>query len=307
MPRGLLLCLLLSCSCTTPPEHNTASARPALRLWLAGDVHLGQSRGGVLSPLRDALKDFGCGIVNLEGAVSVEESQIVDGKPNLFNHPRALPQLTALGVCAASIANNHALDAGREGPNATAQALQQNGISPVGDVAGAALLSQGPWKIALASHDLTHGVSASLADELVAAKRGADLLIATFHVTGPPSYLPSKDLKQAVQVALDAGARVVAAHGSHALGPVERRGDAVIAWGLGNVAFSCDCTQEEEALLLRLQFDGQTIRAEVVPLWAGLKGSTARVMPDEKQGGIFDLLEALGSSPLVRAAGFASF
>jgi hypothetical protein len=313
MPRFLLICLLSSCSYTTPAQDNTPTSTsqptstPVLRFWLAGDIHLGQSRDPVLSLLRAATKDFGCGIINLEGAISSEESQIIHGKPNLFNHPNTLWQLTTLGVCAASIANNHALDAGSGGPNITAKALQQDQLLPIGGPAGFAVLQRGSWKVALTSHDLTDGVPSALFDALRAAKQEADLLISTFHVTGPPSYLPTKELKQATQLALDAGARLIVSHGSHMLGPVERRGDAIIAWGLGNVAFSCDCTQEEEAILLRIQFDGQTLTADVVPILAGLKGAAAQIMPEEKKGGIFDLLQALGSSPLIRYSGFAVF
>ena len=128
------------------------------------------------------------------------------------------------------------------------------------------------------------------------------MLIATFHVTGPALYLPRPELRRAVEAALAAGASVVAAHGTHALGPLERRGDAVIAWGLGNVAFACDCTDERDAVLLRIRFEGRRpAGVEVLPIDAGLNGAPAR--PSADAAGVLDLLESIGTVGLRREGG----
>src|SRR5262249_46107783 len=150
-------------------------------------------------------------------------------------------------------ANNHSADAGPAGAVQTARWLSKRGIIPAGGPAGTAFLHINDITIAMTAHDLTHGVPPHLADELKAARSDADVLIATFHVTGPPSYLPRPELRRAVETAYQAGAGVIAAHGTHAIGPLERRDHAVIAWGLGNVAFACDCTHEEDAILLRVR------------------------------------------------------
>jgi poly-gamma-glutamate capsule biosynthesis protein CapA/YwtB (metallophosphatase superfamily) len=156
------------------------------------------------------------------------------------------------------------------------------------------------------AHDLTPGVPRNLQAELVAARKQAEVLIVTFHVTGPPSYLPRPELRKAVEIAYQAGALVIAAHGTHALGPVERREHAVIAWGLGNVAFACDCTREEDAMILRVRVEaGKVAKAEVVPIRAGLNKKAASPAKDPQA--IFDLLEAVGSSKLVRKGDVAEF
>ena len=103
-----------------------------------------------------------------------------------------------------------------------------------------------------------------------------------------------------------AGALVIAAHGTHAIGPVERRKNTVIAWGLGNVAFACDCTSEQEAILLRVQLErGRVLSAEVVPIQAGV--NNGRALPSKDANGVFDLLEAIGSSKLERHGDRAVF
>jgi len=89
----------------------------------------------------------------------------------------------------------------------------------------------------------------------------------------------------------------VAAEGTHALGKVERRGGAVIAWGLGNLAFACDCTDEVDGALLEVDLDGQGAgAAAVVPVEAGLMGRPAAAAPDAPA--LYELLERIGSSPL---------
>jgi poly-gamma-glutamate synthesis protein (capsule biosynthesis protein) len=92
---------------------------------------------------------------------------------------------------------------------------------------------------------------------------------------------------------------VIAAHGTHELARVERRGRAVIAWGLGNLAFACACTDEPSGALLDVTLgpDGAG-EAAVIPIDAGLGGTAARAAGDPAL--TFELLEALGSTKLRR-------
>ena len=127
----------------------------------------------------------------------------------------------------------------------------------------------------------------------------ADVWLVSLHTTGPPSYLPGPRLRAAVERSVDAGADVVVAHGSHVLGPVTWRGRTLVAWGLGNLTFHCECTREDESLVLELRLDARGVReAAVRPVRAGLTGP-ARPAPDPEA--IYDLLEALGTGPLQRA------
>lgn len=272
-----------------------------VEIWIGGDVHLGMGRASVLSPL-PSIVGHGLGIVNLEGPVWP-----ADGNAGtLRNDTVALAQLARAGVRVAGVANNHALDFGSEGATATVRALRAAGIEPLGGGAGTVLLKATGRRIAITAHDLAAGVPEELAGDLEAARRGADLLIATFHVTGPPSYLPSGALRRAVATALQQGARVVAAHGSHSVGPVERRGDSVVAWGLGNLAFECDCTDEADAIVLQITLTAtDSIVATVLPIRAGLRGGPPAPAPDPQA--IFALLDALGSHGLVRQGAFATF
>lgn len=273
-------------------------------LWLGGDVNLGDGGRGQLQGISGIVQGA-AGIVNLEGPVA-ERAELRSGLLRLWNAPKVLAEISALNVKVGGIANNHADDAGEKGPERSAAALRKQGILPAGGPAGPALLQLNGLTIAVTAHDLTHGVPANLADDLASARSQADLLVATFHVTGPPSYLPRPELRLAVETAYNSGAIVIAAHGTHAMGPVERREHAVIAWGLGNLAFACDCTQEQDAILLRVRVaPGKVVQAEVVPIQAGLNKRPAATSKDA--AAIFDLLEAIGSGKLNRVGNVAEF
>jgi poly-gamma-glutamate synthesis protein (capsule biosynthesis protein) len=278
--------------------------KPSVELWLGGDVNLGNGGRGQLQGIAGIVQNA-TGIVNLEGPVA-ERSELRTKTLQLWNSPKALSELSDLGLKVAGIANNHSADAGAAGTAQSAQRLREHGIVPAGGLAGAAFLHLNDITIAVIAHDLTHGVPANLAAELKTARARADVLVATFHVTGPPSYLPRPELRRAVEIAYQAGASVIAAHGTHAIGPVERREQAVIAWGLGNVAFACDCTQEQDAILLRVRVRrGKAVEAQVIPIQAGINNQPALPSPDTK--GIFDLLDAIGSSKLARGSDRAVF
>jgi poly-gamma-glutamate synthesis protein (capsule biosynthesis protein) len=285
------------------PSASRSTSVPEVRLWFGGDVNLGTAKNPVLKSLEDILKG-GVGIVNLEGPVS---EQLPSGKKvKLRNNPGALSQLRDAGVRVAGIANNHALDAGVNGPQQTAQALDRAGIVPSGGQAGPAALAIDGFRMVVAAYDLSGGVPRNLKESLAAARKEGDLLIASFHVDGPPSYLPRPELRSAVKIALEEGAKIVVAHGTHTIGPVERRGNIVVAWGLGNLVFACDCTNEREGLLLEVSLRGGEVEsASVIPIEAGLKGDPARLSSDPN--GVFDLLAGIGSAKLVRNGSKASF
>ena len=295
--------LALGAACS---EQDTSSSVPSRRrasLFIGGDVHLGHPRAGPLFEGLGEVLGGRAGIVNLEGPVgSAPAERVEGGVVTLSNHPDALASLSRANVRAAGIANNHARDLGPSSPTLTRESLVAAGIAVAGE-GEIAVLEEGGLRIAITAHDLApHPPELAV---LRAAREKADALIATFHVTGPPSYVPRPELRGAVDLALEAGASIVAAHGTHAVGPVERRGSAIIAWGLGHLVFYCACTEEVDGALLLVTLGGTSIEAAVVPIHAGLRGSAAR--PAKNAPLMFELLAAIGSSPLEVRGGVAFF
>lgn len=286
--------VVLGCGAGRSDRSDPAVA-PAVELWFAGDVHLGPGGAGALDGLAQAM-GAASGVVNLEGPIDPRGAAGVvreAGAIRLFNGTGTPAELARLGIAAAGIANNHAADAGPEGEAATAAALRAAGVAAFGGSAGVAVVERDGLRVALAGFDLGAEVPPDLPAALAAARGAGDVLVVGFHSTGPPLYLPEPPLRRAADLALEAGASVVVAHGTHSLAGAELRGPAVVAWGLGNAAFACDCTDEREALLLRVRLGrGGVESAALVPIDAGLAGAPARLAADP--GAILDLLRAIG-------------
>ena len=309
-PAYAWLAAIIATACTHTTAAPAASASRDLgapRLWIGGDVFLGTGGHGALAGI-PAIVDGAPGVVNLEGPAGAAGAAGAAGvaSPRLLHAPNALAELRAAGVAVAGIANNHAGDAGPGGGAATIHALAAVGVQPAGGPAGPATLVLGGLRIVITAHDLEHGVPAALRDDLAAARRRGDVLVATFHVTGPASYLPRPELVDAVAIALVAGATVIAAHGSHELARVERRGRAVIAWGLGNLAFACACTDEDSGALLDVTLTREgAAAASIIPIDASLLTGATRPAADPAL--TFELLDALGSTRLERRGDRAGF
>ncbi len=284
-----------------PPPHPPG---PTPALWFGGDVHLGVAPRGGLSGM-EGLLDGAEGVVNLEGPVGAGPgfAEVTPAGVRLANPAGSGAFLRANGVRLVSLANNHAGDdaAGVDGSAATVAALEGD-VVPFGGAAGRGALTVGGVDVVLFAHDLGEPDVPGAVGRELAAERG--LTVESFHVTGPPSYLPRAELDAAVEAAVLGGADIVVAHGTHVVGPVERRGGAVIAWGLGNLLFDCTCTEADEAIVLRVEL-GEGLRAEVIPVRAGLHGAAAGLSPDPT--GVLDLVAALGGSPFERTGGVGRF
>ncbi len=281
-----------------------SAAAPAL--WFGGDVHLGVAARGGMEGIA-AIVGGAAGIVNLEGPVADGPGGArIDGTRVWLANPAEAPRwLRAQGIAGVSVANNHAEDAGLDGAARTIRALRGAGVAPAGGAAGVARLDVGGIIVSLLAHDLREpDLGEVLATELAAGE--GTVRAVTLHVTGAGSYLPSPALRAAVDRAVAGGADIVVAHGTHTIGPVERRGETLVAWGLGNLLFDCACTAESEALVLRVAVGADGVgAAEVIPVTAGLGG--AGVTPAEDAEGVFDLLDAIGSSALTRRGDRAGF
>lgn len=314
----LLGCLGAADDPAGAPAGSSAGAEAPIRLWLGGDVHLAgtiAAPGSPQDPLAPlyAITGGRLGMVNLEGPLmEPPEAQVEGGEIRLYNHPGVLPMLTRLGVRAAGIANNHADDGGSRG-----ESLRRLELAGVVGVDGLARLELPGGTLGVVAVDLPGAQPGAAGGQVGAADAGGEIAraagllreaaawsaaqIVTFHVTGPPGYLPTLQQREAAAAALAAGAEVVAFHGSHAVGPVERRGAAVILWGLGNVIFQCGCTDQRDAILAELEITpGQPVAVQVRPIRAGLMDA-ARPAPDA--GAILDLLEAIGTRGLERVDG----
>lgn len=288
--RLILICCALS-SCRRAPT--PARVRPTAVLWFGGDVHFGTNSSALFarSRLADELASS-YGFVNVEGAIV--ENAGPSSAERLVNDRRALESLRASGVHVASIANNHADDDGPGSRQRSASRVRLASMTPIGEQDEPVVTEPTRGlRVAWAALDLRRGEPRSFRALFARMRALAPVRVLSVHVTAPPLYTPPPpELRAAVREAVDEGVSIVVAHGTHTVAPITREGQTLIAWGLGNLLFSCVCTRETEGLVLRATVDERgVISAEVAPLEAGLDGRPARFGGDE--GASFALLRAL--------------
>ncbi len=251
---------------------------------VAGDLELSSS-ADPLAELGNALAGD-VRICNLEGPFSD------GGKPSTAAQLGA-PGSHADWLCGrfevVSLANNHMLDHGENGLQFTRARLLSVGVM---GVERAHEIRPGVWLLARDFRPAINLDSDGSVAELVAeVQRRAKhaRVIVSLHWGHTGSLLPRPEQRRLAARLVAAGASAILGHGPHTPQGVERRGGAVIAYSLGNLAFGCDCTDAADAFLLRfsLHQDGLVDQVSLVPISAGLRGA-ARVSTDPQ------LLELLG-------------
>jgi poly-gamma-glutamate synthesis protein (capsule biosynthesis protein) len=233
-----------------------------------GDVQLGRRTTATqLAAMGTLLGGGNLRLINLEGPLSDEGRE--DEAARQFSAPTAWARELRGRVDAASLANNHALDQGEAGREQTRQALLAQAISAVDERAperrrGVTLLAR-------------HFPHDKYSNELIEAVRRAPRpVLVSLHWGQAGDLLPSAEQRRFAAALVDAGASAVIGHGPHTMQGVERRGHAVIAYSLGNLAYSCDCTDVRDAYLLRFRLhrDGRVDQIESLPIQAGLSGES---------------------------------
>jgi poly-gamma-glutamate capsule biosynthesis protein CapA/YwtB (metallophosphatase superfamily) len=223
-----------------------------VKIALAGDTMLGRGVADEIDRTRRApfapevlaaAAEADLFVLNLECCISDRgEHWQAPGKPFFFRAPPVAAELLAsMGVDCVTLANNHALDYGREALMDTLEHLRAAGVAWVG--AGAdAEAARGPHVLGarglrlavIGASDHPSGFAAGsglpgiayadlhsdpgggwLEDAIAAAREQADAVLATCHwgpnmTTRPPGYV-----KDAAEALVHAGATLVAGHSAH--------------------------------------------------------------------------------------------
>ena len=276
-----VLALLASCA----PAHKVAATRgetpsiPSLTLVLGGDVMLGRGVAQALdgdwetafaevrpwldAPTSPQMQHLV--LANLESPLTAH-SQVAAGY-DLRAPPEAIAALRAAGFNALSLANNHALDAGQIGQQETVDMLQRAGILPW-LAEEPATTPDLPSVIGLALDDTLAPLDLDSAAETVAAAVAqAEVVIVSIHWGAEYQTTPSPRQREIARILSEAGASVIAGHGPHVLQPVERVGQTLVAYSLGNLLFDqpypVDCSW---GAILRVTVQGtEIVEIEAIP------------------------------------------
>ena len=270
---------------------------------LGGDVMLGRGvatalaerpAADVWSPeLRAVFGEADIVIVNLECCISEGgEPWDPERKPFHFRAPqRAVEALTAIGVRAVWLANNHALDFGRQALEDTLDYLARAGITVVGagrDLAEARdgrIVEAGGARIGLvafADHpadfaatsgtpgiawsDIAGGAPDWVAEQVRRLSRSCDVVIGGPHWGPNMGTSPPPRHRTVADDLVAAGLGALAGHSAHVVHGVERLDGAPICYDLGDLLddYAVDPILRNDLGMLALLRPGE--RLELVPL-----------------------------------------
>ena len=193
-----------------------------------------------LDPFRNVigwLENDECTFLNLEGPLTdignpMQKKHVFRGSTDYVNI------LTENSVEAVTIANNHTMDYGQTGYDATVATLQAADIPFVERDKSCVFTTENGLKIGmygavyyvLDEEEIVAGISA-LKDQ------SCDLVIFAPHWGVEGTYHPTAQQMKLGRAAIDAGADIVWGSHPHVLQPIEEYGGGVIYYSLGNFSF----------------------------------------------------------------------
>lgn len=287
-----------------PPAVAAAPAEAPIVIRAVGDIVLGSNYPHPRLPdardrqriaeLHHTLNNADIVVGNLEGVLYNHGKSRKDvSRPGYFTF--RMPEsygatLRDMGFDVLSLANNHAMDFGAEGLQATQRALRAEGIQPVG-VPGAdvATITVRGTTVAFLSYSylttFTHmDNEEQIRQDIERARQSAPLVVVTVHAGGEgeaAAGTPEREeyfmneyrgnVRRFAQFAIDAGASAVFGHGPHVVRPYEVYKDKPIFFSLGNfVGYRSFSTQGKLAssIVAEVRFspDGRLLGAGVIPL-----------------------------------------
>jgi poly-gamma-glutamate synthesis protein (capsule biosynthesis protein) len=318
--------ILLLCRPLSPPGLKPAAPRRPAVLVFTGDILLAGRAGdaikkeGPAAPFAgviDVLRSADLAVGNLECPLAVTGRP--ESKEYTFRaRPEAAEALSAAGFDIMTLANNHTGDYGPGALVETLAALKKNGIAAVGagrnrdDARRFILTTAGspPIKIAILAFsnmqptDFYAGRKrpgtnpawpSQIKADVAAAHARARLVVVLFHWGEELSEIPSKSQRYLARVAVEAGADLVVGHHPHVLQGLEQRGNALIAYSLGNFLFPSGGSAKQTMILRYSAAQKGPARAELIP--CEIEGFRPRIAAGQSRDKVMRHVGAL-SRPL---------
>lgn len=255
----------------SPSPSEVADPPPEITLAFAGDVHFPEDDGGVpnrtgalladpataFGPVAEVLSAADVAMLNLETAVT--ERGTPEPKSFLFRAPpAAFEAVRAAGVDVVSLANNHALDYGREGLADTLAHGAEAGVPVVGagedaaaayapwvaEVSGVRVAYLGfsqvwelweSWRAGEREAGLAYAMDVELAVAAVrAAREAADVVVVYVHWGEEGNECPVGEMTELARELVAAGADLLVGTHAHLMLGGGWLDDAYVQYGLGN-------------------------------------------------------------------------
>lgn len=264
----LTIGLLFSCGNVdeeTPPKVVPLEKRTEgpLTVLVAGDTMLDDMAlpyikkygyGYPLAKVRDFLLSADIVNLNLEVPVPLKCSRSKTKKYAYHMLPEGLAAIHEAGVSVVNLANNHALDCGKEGLAETVKNLDAAGIEFYGagighhqrhrglvfDINGTKVGFVGWYKESseMSEAGVAHISETAIRTDISALRKQADVVIATFHWGENYRRLVSQKQITLGRLAIDAGADAVIGHHPHIIQGMEIYNGKPILYSVGNFVFA---------------------------------------------------------------------
>jgi poly-gamma-glutamate capsule biosynthesis protein CapA/YwtB (metallophosphatase superfamily)/outer membrane protein assembly factor BamB len=280
-----------------PPGVQQVDAPGAAILAFLGDVSPGRSMEAQLTRygpdypwagIEPLLHGADLAVANLEGVLTTQGEPL--NKQYLIRaHPRRAQTLAEGGFDLVMLANNHALDYGPPGLNETLDTLNALGIASVGagkseeEARRPALFDLNGVRVAVLGYaaarwngsadvPLTDRIAwadtAQVQADVRSVRAQADFVVVLLHAGTEYAAEPSRDQVAVAHAAVDAGADLVVGHHPHVTQTVERYGQGLIVYSLGDALFDIPRRAAMQGDLLRVQVTRQGLaQAELWPFW----------------------------------------
>jgi gamma-polyglutamate biosynthesis protein CapA len=208
-------------------------------------------------PVADRLRGYDFLFGNIEGPVSDRGAN--QGSIYSFRmDPQTVPALERAGFDAVSLTNNHMADWGRAALSDTLDRFASSSIISVGaghndtkayasqiftlpDGTRLGLVAFSQFLRFFEAGTTTPGIAlideAKVAQSIVQASGVSDIVVASFHWGDEYEPLPNAYQRRIADLAIASGADLIVGHHPHVGQPLERVGDAWVAWSLGNFVF----------------------------------------------------------------------
>jgi poly-gamma-glutamate synthesis protein (capsule biosynthesis protein) len=276
-------------------------------LWFVGDVMLSRDvaarvrRSGDPGHAWNGTRALFGGeplVVNFESCLS--ETLQYDGRSSM-RFPvgtSVLPVLAEVGVTHVSLANNHALDCGREDLARMPAHFARHGINAFGHpvVVSTTSLSYVPFgdkSIALVG---VHTLFAEpdpdvLRTLLTEAASSSDLQIAFVHWGDEYTLRANAAQRDLAQVLIDSGIDAVIGHHPHVIQDIERRDGVLVFYSLGNFIFDQYFSEEVlTGLVLRLAYRQGALGFELHPVSTASQYVVPAPLTGESRQAVLDAL-----------------
>jgi len=300
IPAAALLLPFILSSCA----ENESARRdmPVVELFAAGDIMLDRSVGEaawrngmswILADFRPDISSADIAFANLESPISEKAAKLE--KPISFRAPAGAGELLAeAGFDVVSLANNHAVDCGRDGLTETMDFLRKSRIRWCGagkdrnSAEKASVLRSRGLRVAFVAFcEFPEGSKKRDSVPTIAlaelgtvgrcireARERADVVIASFHWGEEYSRGPSEFQRALAREAVEAGASLILGHHPHVIQGLETlpRGKtggrpALIAWSLGNFVFDQDGPRTSSGMALRIRLGKDGVEsARILPV-----------------------------------------